>query len=100
MLTLNRTNPTARKAHICGWCNGTIHPGEQYHRSTNVGDDGLYDWIACAPCSALCPIVWEWAGRPDEGIAEDSYAEWASDHLNDPAHGELARAYRARRNAR
>lgn len=97
MITLRRSTPTARKSHKCGWCYGTIQPGEKYHRSTNVYDDHLYDWIACDACTALCPEVWDWAGWPDEGIAEDSFEEWARDHRDDPNHGLAALAYLMRR---
>ena len=97
MLQLRHSTPTARKAHRCDWCYGPIQVGEKYHRSTNIYDDRLYDWVACFACEALCAIVWDWAYRPDEGIGEDSFAEWANDHRDDPEHGEAARGYLARR---
>ena len=99
MIQLRTSTPTARKPQRCDWCYGPIQPGERYHRSTNIYDDRLYDWIACRACEALCVTVWEWAYRPDEGIGEDTYAEWAQDHCDDPEFGEQARAYLARRKA-
>lgn len=99
VMRLRDATPTARKAHTCEWCYGTIQPGEKYHRSTNIYDERLYDWVACTECDALCPEVWDWAGRPDEGIGEDSFMEWARDHRDDPEHGEAARAYLTRRGA-
>ena len=97
MLQLRTSTPTARKSHRCDWCYDTIQPGEKYHRSTNIYDDHIYDWIACRACDALCVVVWEWAYRPDQGIGEDLFAEWAHDHRDDPELGEQARAYLARR---
>lgn len=97
MNRLREATPTARKSHKCDWCYATIQPGEQYHRSTNIYDDHIYDWVACLACDSLCPVVWDWAYRPDEGIGEDSFAEWANDHRNDATHGEAARAYLDRR---
>lgn len=94
MMTLRESTPVARKAHRCDWCYGEIKPGTKYNRSTNVYDDRLYDWVSCSGCAALCPAVWDWAGRPDEGVDEDSFAEWAHDHLG---HDDRARAYLTRR---
>ena len=99
MITLREATPTARKAHKCGWCYGTIQPGEKYHRSTNIYDDRLYDWIACVACARLCPLVWDWSYRPDEGVGEDSFQEWALDHQGDAQHAEAACAYLVRRGA-
>jgi hypothetical protein len=96
---LRHTSPVAKKPHRCDWCYGTIQPGEKYHRSVNLGDDGLYEWLACVACQDLCPIVWEWSYRPDEGLGEDSFAEWAHDHRDDPEHRLAALAYLARRGA-
>jgi hypothetical protein len=93
MMTLRTTRPTARKAHRCGWCYGQIQPGETYSRSTNIYDDHVYDWVACAACEAIANIVWAWAGQPDEGMDEDSFAEWAHDNrdLDDRARAYLTR---------
>lgn len=100
MMTLRTSTPVARKAYRCDWCYGAIKPGEKYHRSTNIGDDGLYEWLACWPCETLAPEVWEWSYRPDEGMSEDTFAEWANDHRDDATHGEAARAYLDRRATR
>ena len=94
-MQLRHSTPVARKAHRCDWCYTTIQPGEKYHRSTNIYDDRIYDWIACAACDALCLDVWDWSYRPDEGVGEDSFMEWAREHADvDPR----ARDYLARRN--
>jgi len=94
---LRASSPTARKTHPCDWCYTTIQPGERYHRSTNIYDDRLYDWVSCLACQALLLAVWDWAYGPDEGVDESSFAEWAQDHLDDPEHGGKARAYLERR---
>lgn len=98
MITLRETYPTARKARVCGFCCvASIQPGTKYRRTTNVYDGRLYDWVECLQCSALLGLVWEWAGRPDEGVGEDSFHEWARDHEQDAEIGHLARAYLNRR---
>lgn len=94
MMTLRTSNPVARKGHCCEWCYGDIQPGEKYHRSTNIYDDRVYDWVSCAACAALVNDVWAWAGCPDEGIAEDSFADWSHDHRE---HDARARDYLTRR---
>lgn len=100
MQQLRSATPVARKTHRCDWCYVTIQPGTRYHRSTNIYDDRLYDWLSCLACEALCPEAWDWAGRPDEGIGEDMFAEWAHDHHTDAEHGQAARDYLARRGGR
>lgn len=97
MINLRRSTPTARKPHSCDWCYGRIQPGERYHRSTNVYDDRVYDWVSCNACEGLAARVWDWSYRPDEGIGEDSFSEWADAHRDDLEHGKDARAYLARR---
>lgn len=97
MIKLRESTPTARKAHQCDWCYTAIQPGEKYRRSTNIYDERIYDWVSCLACDDLAPIVWEWSYRPDEGIGEDSFAEWASDHQGDVEWGFAACAYLLRR---
>lgn len=99
MITLDIQRPTARKEHRCDWCYTTINPGEKYVRSRHIGDDGPYSWKACLPCDSLAGTVWEWAYRPDEGISEDSFAEWANEHRDDPEYGPAAVSYCQRRDA-
>lgn len=82
---LRGSTPTARKAHRCYTCRGNITPGEKYNRSVYLGDDGLYEWVACLPCNALTPVVWDWAGRPDEGVTDEEFIEWARESPNDLA---------------
>lgn len=93
MMTLRTADPVARKVHRCDWCYGNIQPGEKYRRTTNIYDDQLYDWVSCSQCDALAGDVWEWAYRPEEGIGEDSFSEWAHDHSeqDDRARGYLTR---------
>lgn len=88
----------ARKTHRCMNCGCVaIQPGQTYERQTCVYDGRIYDWVSCAACNAIFGLVWDYWGEPDEGIGEDSYVDWADEHENDPAYGELARAYLARR---
>jgi hypothetical protein len=91
----------ARKEHYCRICGGVAaRVGEPYKRSTYVYDGRVYDWIECAPCSALNGEVWDWCSWPEEGIGVDQYDEWALDHKDHPTLGEQAQAYRARRGIR
>ena len=87
----------ARKAHGCMTCNTTaIQAGETYCRTTYVYDGRIYDWVQCTECSKLVGEVYRWAGQPDEGVGEDTFAEWASESATDERYGEAATAYLAR----
>lgn len=66
-------------------CRSTIQPGEKYERTAYLGDDGLYEWVACIPCADLVNVVWLWAGRPDEGVMEEDFHEWADENATDLA---------------
>lgn len=84
---LRQSTPVARKAHRCGMCNGSVQPGERYHRSTNLFDGRVYDFITCSPCESdgILAEVHAWCGSPWEGVsAEDAY-EWAHDNRDQPA---------------
>lgn len=84
----------ARKSHSCATCWGrAIEPGDEYQRDTYAFDGTVYDWVQCAPCAAMSPLIFAWAIDSDEGIGQGEYAEWAEDHLNDPDHGVTARLY-------
>ena len=95
MIQLAKTQPRARKAHRCANCSARIHPGETYSRQTNVYDGRIYDWVSCDPCEAIFQTIWDWAGRPDEGICSDTFFDWALDHRGESAD---ARAYLSRVN--
>lgn len=90
---LREANPVARKAHRCDCCNGHIEPGERYHRSTNLYDGRVYDFRCCNGCDGLTSVVWDWAGRPDEGVNCEDFIEWAQgEHESDGVHATAARA--------
>lgn len=78
---LRETSPTARKNHWCHLCNKTIHPGERYLRTTTAYDGTVGDFIKCAPCAddAITARVWDWFGRPEDGIHGDDAHEWATE---------------------
>ncbi|AEQ20969.1 hypothetical protein E3_0550 [Rhodococcus phage E3] len=94
---LKRTQPTARKEHRCETCFSKIQPGVQYHRATVLYDGRIYEWVNCGPCEDVFDAVWGWSNQYDEGIGPDDYEEWACEFESDPACGEQARAYLARR---
>ena len=88
---------TARKPHCCSGCTtSAVAVGDQYLRETYIYDGRVYDWVSCQECASLQMVVWDWAGRPDEGIGFDEYVEWAREAKGDPEHGEAARTYLAR----
>lgn len=88
---------TARKPHRCACCGeGAVKVGERYQRETYIYDGRVYDWVSCNECASLQMHVWDWAGRPEEGIGADAYIEWAREHHEDREHGQCARAYLAR----
>lgn len=71
---------TARKAHLCQTCNTTaIQPGTKYRRDVLVYDGRIYTWIQCNGCRECAGYVWDYSGSPDEGIGQDSYADWADE---------------------
>lgn len=82
---LKDTRPKARRDYRCLSCEATISAGTTYRRTIYVGDDGIYVWIVCDGCDPLTNEVWDWAGRPDEGIGPEEIAEWANDSPDDPA---------------
>lgn len=94
---LKRTQPTARKEHVCRTCLAKIQPGAQYHRATLVYDGRVYDWVNCDPCESVFDAVWAWSNQYDEGIGEDDYEAWADEHEGHPKYGEAARSYLKRR---
>lgn len=62
---------TARKQHICDFCNGTIEKGEKY--SYSAYRDGIFfDWKAHNRCDFIAAELWEFAD-PDEGMASDDF---------------------------
>lgn len=96
-MCLRDAKPVARKAHRCDCCTGRIEPGERYSRSTNIYDGRVYDFRSCAACESLVSEVWNWAGKPDEGVNCEDFIEWAQDQdESDGEHAAVARALLAR----
>jgi hypothetical protein len=94
---LRERRPTARKRHHCEDCNGLIPAGTAYHRATLIYDGAIYDWVTCDDCDQLVSTVWRWVDPVhDEGVGRDEFLEWAEAHLDDPEHGDAARAFLAR----
>ena len=76
---------TARKTHCCLCCGVVaIQPGDTYQRTVLAYDGRVYTWVSCAGCDSITDDVWDWCGRPDEGVGIDSYHEWAVEHRDDP----------------
>ena len=88
-IQLRQSTPTARKAHRCSLCDGTIPAGDTYTRSSNVFDGHVYDFLTCQGCEAdrILIRVYDWYGDPDEGVSFDDAIEWATEHA---AHGDGA----------
>jgi hypothetical protein len=97
---LRKSKPTARKPQGCSCCPAVIPVGTTYRRETFVYDGYVYDWKTCPACEGLDGPVFAWSTAMwHEGVGPDDYFEWASDHQNDPVHGEKARSYLARAGA-
>jgi hypothetical protein len=99
---LRERTVTARKSHSCRTCGAkAIQAGETYVRATYVYDSRVYDWVQCVECARLQHAVYDWAGRPEDGIGAGDYQEFAEEQLSTPGseHLEASRAYlrRARR---
>lgn len=73
--TLASKERKARKEHHCNFCDGLIEKGETYDWSKNICDGTLYEWKAHKKCSFLCSELWDYAGRPDEGMDEELFQD-------------------------
>lgn len=74
---MSQATPTARKPHRCELCGRTIHPGERYDRSSNLGDGHLYTWKECLHCKALAALLWALdVPDYDYGLGPDDVGEW------------------------
>ena len=51
--TLSSSMPTARTAHRCGECGGTISPGDTYERIVGVYDGHIETHKTCAVCREI-----------------------------------------------
>jgi len=98
---LRESTPVARKPHWCSLCNTRIEPGQRYRVEVYVDPygDGIYTWHECAAChdDMVAQMVWEWAGKPHEGIGPDEADEWAREMVAQGGDVERAVTYLARR---
>lgn len=58
---------TARKPHVCDYCDCEIRKGERHEVQTNMRDGRVYRWRAHLHCQALCSKIWDYVD-PDEGM--------------------------------
>ena len=66
---------TARKRHVCDYCDAYIEPGEKYDYATLVDCDGhLYEWKSHKECSFIASEIWDFAD-PDEGMTGDDFRD-------------------------
>lgn len=85
MTLLSEKIVIARKPHPCSVCTDTaIQPGDTYVRSAIADGGTVYVWLMCEECRAITGDVWEWTSYTEDGIGPEEYAEWASEHPNDP----------------
>ena len=63
---------TARKDHICSYCNGIIHKSEKYDWSKLIYEGELYEWKAHLDCQKIASELWDYAD-PDEGMTEEDF---------------------------
>ena len=100
--TLRESKPTARKAHRCSLCLGTIQRGEQYRVFVNVYEGNLYRWKECLPCGPVGALLWKQDLCDSDGYNEDDAYEWARDCAGHPVglpdeEVAMARAFLVRR---
>lgn len=69
---------TARKAHTCNYCRGTIQPGEQYERYVGKQDGDLYTFLAHEKCVFIAREIWDFVD-PDDGMDDDAFCEGCSE---------------------
>ena len=65
---------TARKPHVCNYCNGWIQPGEKYHHYVGKYDGEIYTWDSHDKCEYVAQEIWEYCD-PYEGLGEDEFHE-------------------------
>ena len=87
MTVLDARTVTARKSHVCEDCGRDIVPGEQYRRTTSVGDDGFDTWKCCPQCHALVRDLWDADVRSEDDLGCECYAylpevDWATFDLD------------------
>ena len=69
---------TARKPHVCNYCNGWIQPGEKYHHYVGKYDGEIYTWDSHDKCEYVAQEIWEYAD-PDEELDSDGFLEACCD---------------------
>lgn len=65
-----RTYPVAQKEHRCFWCHKTIHPDQEYRRTTGIleGRPHTQKWCKrCRPASNPEPGAWL---RPEDALCD------------------------------
>jgi len=74
MKMIRTIHPTARKNHLCNYCNGTIQVGEKYENQTNVFDGAIYTWKGHIRCQKIMSEL-DMFDTYDEGVTGEDFHE-------------------------
>jgi ATP:corrinoid adenosyltransferase len=70
----------AKKIHICNFCNGDIHVGDNYYYSTHK-IDYLYTWKSHTHCSDIVDELKMYEDC-DEGVSPETFKEYIINEYN------------------
>lgn len=89
----SRTQPKARKRHVCEVCGWPIEPGEEYERAVTFDAGSVSVWKShITPCSMATDRAWLDGYEDGDMITADSVAEWADERKGTDEHAaELSR---------
>jgi hypothetical protein len=79
---LKTTSPIARKSHKCMFCGCEIEEGKVYHRSTNVYDGTIYDWITHVECEAVANDLDMYENSDVNGVDGDMFLDEIREYIH------------------
>lgn len=87
METISYTTPTARKEHVCDWCNQKIEKGQKYTRSF-CKEDYVYVWKNHIHCEKIAQEInmFDYGSVTESDFVENiqnEYQKIMSDNYNE-----------------
>lgn len=79
---LSRTQPTARKQHICYECGTTIRSGEKYQKDATVFEEEFHDYKICMTCLKIRDNLFE-CGWYYGGIWEEIHQTYCLEYQDE-----------------